>query len=43
MAAMGLEVNLRFLARVGRLAVLAGVGSCVAMCAASLLLIRLLL
>ena len=43
MAAMGLEVNLRFLARVGRLAVLAGIVSCVAMCAASLLLIRVLL
>ena len=43
MAAMGLEVNLRFLSQVGRLALLAGIAACVAMCGGSLLLIRILL
>jgi uncharacterized integral membrane protein (TIGR00698 family) len=43
MAAMGLEVNLRFLARVGRLALLVGLASCIAMCVASLMLIQVML
>lgn len=43
MAAMGLEVDVHFLARVGGRALLTGVVSCLALCAASLLLIRLLL
>jgi len=43
MAAMGLEVNLRFLARVGGKALLTGAASCLVLCAASLALIRLLL
>jgi uncharacterized integral membrane protein (TIGR00698 family) len=43
MAAMGLEVDVHFLARVGGRALLTGVVSCIALCAASLALIRLLL
>ncbi len=43
MAAMGLEVDIHFLARVGGRAVATGVISCLALCAASLALIRLLL
>lgn len=43
MAAMGLEVNLRYLARVGGAALLAGAGAALALCGASLALIRLLL
>jgi uncharacterized integral membrane protein (TIGR00698 family) len=43
MAAMGLEVNLRFLSQVGRTALLVGVLACGAMMAASLLLIRVML
>ena len=43
MAAMGLEVNVRFLAHTGGRAVLTGAGATVVLCAASLLLIRLLL
>lgn len=43
MAAMGLEVNVRFLARTGGRAVLTGAAASVVLCAASLLLIRLLL
>lgn len=43
MAAMGLEVDIHFLARVGGRALLTGVVSCLALCAASLVLIRLLL
>ncbi|MGD0295486.1 MAG: hypothetical protein ABSE86_00130 [Bryobacteraceae bacterium] len=43
MAAMGLEVDVHFLARVGGRALLTGVVSCLALCAASLALIRLLL
>jgi uncharacterized membrane protein YadS len=43
MAAMGLEVNVRFLARTGGRAVLTGAAASVILCAASLLLIRLLL
>jgi uncharacterized integral membrane protein (TIGR00698 family) len=43
MAAMGLEVDVHFLARVGGRALLTGVISCLALCAASLALIRLLL
>lgn len=43
MAAMGLEVDVRFLARVGGRALLCGVLSCLALCGASLALIRLLL
>lgn len=43
MAAMGLEVDVHFLARVGGRALLTGVVSCLALCAASLILIRLLL
>ena len=43
MAAMGLEVNVRFLARVGGRAMIAGAIACVTLCAASLLLIKLLL
>jgi uncharacterized integral membrane protein (TIGR00698 family) len=43
MAAMGLEVDIHFLARVGGRALLTGVVSCLALCAASLILIRLLL
>ncbi|HLK17945.1 MAG TPA: putative sulfate exporter family transporter [Bryobacteraceae bacterium] len=43
MAAMGLEVDIHFLARAGGRAVLTGVVSCLALCAASFLLIRLLL
>ena len=43
MGAMGLEVNLRFLTKVGGRAILTGVGSCLALCGASLALIRLLM
>ena len=43
MAAMGLEVNVRFLARTGGRAVLTGAAASVILCTASLLLIRLLL
>ncbi len=43
MAAMGLEVDVHLLARVGGRALLTGVVSCLALCAASLILIRLLL
>jgi uncharacterized membrane protein YadS len=43
MAAMGLEVDVHFLARVGGRALLTGVVSCLALCAASLALIRLML
>lgn len=43
MAAMGLEVDVHFLARVGGRALLTGVAACLALCAASLALIRLLL
>jgi uncharacterized integral membrane protein (TIGR00698 family) len=43
MAAMGLEVDVHFLARVGGRALLTGIVSCLALCAASLALIRLLL
>jgi uncharacterized integral membrane protein (TIGR00698 family) len=43
MAAMGLEVNVRFLARTGGSAVLTGAAASVILCVTSLLLIRLLL
>lgn len=43
MAAMGLEVNIRFLAKTGAGAVLTGTAATAVLCAASLLLIRLLL
>jgi uncharacterized integral membrane protein (TIGR00698 family) len=43
MAAMGLEVNVRFLARTGGAAILTGAGATALLCAGSLLLIRLLL
>ncbi len=43
MAAMGLEVNVRFLAHTGWRAVLTGAAASVVLCATSLLLIRLLL
>jgi uncharacterized integral membrane protein (TIGR00698 family) len=43
MAAMGLEVNLRFLAHTGARAVLTGAAASVVLCCASLLLIHLLL
>lgn len=43
MAAMGLEVNVRFLARAGGAALLTGTAVSVILCIASLLLIRLLL
>lgn len=43
MAAMGLEVNVRFLAHTGGRAVLTGAAASVALCATSLLLIRLFL
>ena len=43
MAAMGLEVDLRFLSQVGRKALLVGAVACGAMMAASLLLIRVML
>jgi uncharacterized integral membrane protein (TIGR00698 family) len=43
MAAMGLEVNLRFLGQVGRTALIAGVIACAAMCAGSWLLIQVML
>jgi uncharacterized integral membrane protein (TIGR00698 family) len=43
MAAMGLEVDMHFLARVGGRALLTGVVACLVLCAASLALIRLLL
>ncbi len=43
MAAMGLEVNVRFLAHTGGRAVLTGVGATVALCLVSLMLIRMLL
>jgi uncharacterized integral membrane protein (TIGR00698 family) len=43
MAAMGLEVDIHFLARVGGRALLAGILSCLALCAASLALIKWLL
>jgi uncharacterized integral membrane protein (TIGR00698 family) len=42
MAAMGLEVNVRFLARTGGSAILTGAAASAVVCAASLLLIRLL-
>jgi uncharacterized membrane protein YadS len=43
MAAMGLEVNVRFLAHTGGRAVLTGAAASVILCLVSLLLIRLLL
>ena len=43
MAAMGLEVNLRFFAKVGGRAVLVGAAASLILCSVSLLLIRLLL
>jgi len=43
MAAMGLEVNVRFLARTGGAAVLTGTAACITLCVASFVLIRLLL
>jgi uncharacterized integral membrane protein (TIGR00698 family) len=43
MAAMGLEVNIRFLAHTGGRAVLTGVGASVVLCLVSLMLIRMLL
>jgi uncharacterized membrane protein YadS len=43
MAAMGLEVNVRFLAHTGGRAVLTGTLASVILCVTSLLLIRLLL
>jgi uncharacterized integral membrane protein (TIGR00698 family) len=43
MAAMGLEVNVRFLARTGGRAVLTGAAASMVLCTVSLLLIRLLL
>jgi Kef-type K+ transport system membrane component KefB len=43
MAAMGLEVDLRFLSQVGRTALIVGVLTSGAMMAASLLLIRVML
>jgi uncharacterized integral membrane protein (TIGR00698 family) len=43
MAAMGLEVSIRFLAKTGAAAVLTGTGATIILCAGSLLLIRLLL
>jgi len=43
MAAMGLEVNVRFLAHTGGRAVLTGVAASVVLCVVSLLLIRVLL
>ena len=43
MAAMGLEVNVRFLARTGASAVLTGTAASAILCLTSLLLIRLLL
>jgi uncharacterized integral membrane protein (TIGR00698 family) len=43
MAAMGLEVDVHFLVRVGGRALLTGIVSCLTLCAASLALIRLLL
>lgn len=43
MAAMGLEVDVHFLARVGGRALLTGVIACLVLCAASLALIRILL
>jgi uncharacterized membrane protein YadS len=42
-AAMGLEVSIRRLAKVGGPAVLTGLGSAIILCLASLLLIRLLM
>jgi uncharacterized membrane protein YadS len=43
MAAMGLEVNVRFLARAGGAALLTGAAASAVLCLASLLLIRMLL
>ena len=43
MAAMGLEVNVRFLAHTGGRAVLTGAAATVVLCVTSLLLIRLFL
>jgi uncharacterized membrane protein YadS len=43
MAAMGLEVNVRFLAQTGARAVLTGAAASLILCTVSLLLIRLLL
>jgi uncharacterized integral membrane protein (TIGR00698 family) len=43
MAALGLEVNVRFLAHTGGRAVLTGVGASVVLCVVSLMLIRMLL
>jgi uncharacterized membrane protein YadS len=43
MAAMGLEVSLRRLAKVGGAAILTGLGASVVLCLASLMLIRMLL
>lgn len=43
MAAMGLEVNVRFLARVGAKAILTGAASTILLCVVSLVLIRLFL
>ena len=43
MAAMGLEVSIRRLARVGGPAILTGLGSAIILCLASLLLIKILM
>ena len=43
MAAMGLEVNIRFFAKVGGRAILVGIGASIILCSFSLILIRLLL
>ena len=43
MAAMGLEVNIRFFAKVGGRAILVGIGASIILCTVSLMLIRLLL
>lgn len=43
MGAMGLEVNLRFMLRVGGKAMAAGIGCCLALCGLSLLLLKALL
>ncbi len=43
MAAMGMEVNLRFFAKVGGRAVLTGAGAALVLCVVSLLLIRMIL
>ncbi len=43
MAAMGMEVNLRFFAKVGGRAVLTGIGAALVLCAVSLFLIRIII